>query len=137
MTSPSLNNHECSHLHGRLGDICRGDVDLPLEKINQYRTKWGLPPLTNRSSDKPLTLWRRVKSVAYVAAKTAQSLVTKGKVYASQEVIDQRLEVCKNCSYYSQEKCLMCGCSCKTKQAFRNKLAYEASECPIGKWGQV
>ena len=118
-------------------DICKGEVDLSLEKINQYRERWGFPPLPERNTDKPLTVWGRMKSAAYVTAKSVKNLVTGGRIYASKEITAQRLEVCKDCVHYVQQKCVMCGCSCKTKQSFLNKLSYEASECPIGKWGQV
>ncbi len=55
----------------------------------------------------------------------------------SQEQINNRLEICKKCSYYQNDICLMCGCTVVRETNYRNKLAKKDQSCPINKWGPV
>jgi hypothetical protein len=49
--------------------------------------------------------------------------------------IDQRLDICKGCEHYKDERCGLCGCKCNNKASqFMNKLARSAEKCPIDKW---
>lgn len=42
---------ECSHLSTPLQQICEGKAEIPLKKINAYRSSWGLPPLEEGGLD--------------------------------------------------------------------------------------
>ena len=48
------------------------------------------------------------------------------------EMSKKRLEICKECEYYTQStsKCAKCGCFMKAKALLKN------SECPIEKWNK-
>lgn len=48
----------------------------------------------------------------------------------SDEVAEQRLEICKKCPHLLQltTQCKKCGCFMTAKSK------YEAAKCPIGKW---
>jgi len=65
---------------------------------------------------------------------------------ASEEDIQDRLEVCKGCELFKliQENPIhgvcqheSCGCSIKDTQVFLNKLAWKSSECPLKKWKKI
>lgn len=48
----------------------------------------------------------------------------------TQEMFDQRMEICKSCDKFKQltQRCSLCGC-------FMNmKTRLEGAYCPIGKW---
>lgn len=123
----------CNKFTGRRADTCRGIVDLPLETINAYRTRWGLPPLEHT----PMTLGQRAVSFIKVSAHTIKRVFQRKPLTVPQEVIDSRLASCNQCSYYANGTCLMCGCSCNSSTQFQNKLSHASSECPIGRWGKV
>lgn len=42
---------ECEKFTGRRRDICNGEADLSLQKINVQRGRWNLPPLTEAEYD--------------------------------------------------------------------------------------
>jgi hypothetical protein len=48
----------------------------------------------------------------------------------SQEIADQRMEICKTCEYYDEEqvRCRHCGCY------LGNKVKWALDGCPIEKW---
>lgn len=55
---------------------------------------------------------------------------------SSQELIDQRYEVCSDCELFDKKasQCLVCGCNINQKKIFMNKLAWKDQKCPEGKW---
>lgn len=55
----------------------------------------------------------------------------------SQEQINSRLDICKQCPYYQNNTCLMCGCTVVRDANYQNKLAKKDQDCPIGKWGAI
>jgi hypothetical protein len=58
--------------------------------------------------------------------------VLKGKpLVASTEKAKARLDICAECEFFHQGRCLKCGC-------FMNKKAHlESAQCPINKWGDL
>jgi hypothetical protein len=59
-------------------------------------------------------------------------LINPNTEWASDEVVEQRYSVCKQCPEFIKitTQCKKCGCVMKSK----TKLA--DAECPIGKWGK-
>jgi hypothetical protein len=55
----------------------------------------------------------------------------------SQEQIEQRLSICKECEYYKNDSCLLCGCVVVRDSNYQNKLAHKDQKCPADKWGVV
>lgn len=55
---------ECEQFTGYLRDICEGRADMPLEKINAYRAKWGLNPLFRKSDNPALSIRSFTKSAS-------------------------------------------------------------------------
>ena len=56
--------------------------------------------------------------------------------YAPEEIIMSRLNICRECEYFSGNKlryykCDLCGCY------VNEKIKYFSSSCPIEKWGEV
>ena len=58
---------------------------------------------------------------------------------ASQQQINMRLSICKQCDMYDKKnsQCLVCGCNLSNKKIFMNKLAWADQECPLHKWSKV
>lgn len=58
---------------------------------------------------------------------------------SSQEQINHRLSICKECDMYDQinSQCLVCGCNLSSKKIFLNKLAWADQECPLLKWKKI
>lgn len=58
---------------------------------------------------------------------------------ATKQEIEQRFNICLDCSYYdsSNSSCLQCGCNVNNKKIFMNKLAWADQECPVGKWKRL
>jgi uncharacterized paraquat-inducible protein A len=65
--------------------------------------------------------------------------VYSGFPKSSQEQINTRLEICKNCEYYASSpgQCMICGCNINNKKIFMNKLAWADQKCPEGKWEKL
>jgi hypothetical protein len=55
---------------------------------------------------------------------------------SSQELINQRYDICKSCDMFDfiNSQCLLCGCNLSKKKVFLNKLAWKDQKCPSGKW---
>lgn len=50
-------------------------------------------------------------------------------VFVSEDKQKERMEICKQCDYYSnQKRCKKCGCF------LSHKVLFEVSKCPINKW---
>jgi hypothetical protein len=89
-----------------------------------------LPPISQIVRNLAVDHWRSLK--AFIKGK---------QVIVSQEIAEQRWEICKQCPYLKYDetnpdtnkkdgRCTECGC-------FMNiKVHYATAECPIGKWGQ-
>jgi hypothetical protein len=60
-----------------------------------------------------------------------------GSPTCSQEEIDRRLAICKQCTYFTGDSCAhkRCGCNINDQQIYLNKLAWADQKCPIEKWG--
>ncbi len=65
--------------------------------------------------------------------------ILAGRPKCTQEEIDWRLAICKECPLFVANTCSHenCGCAIKDTQTFFNKLYWADQECPIGKWGKV
>lgn len=62
--------------------------------------------------------------------------IYRGFPKSSQDIINQRLSICKNCENFDfvHSQCLICGCNINDKKIFMNKLAWADQKCPINKW---
>lgn len=58
----------------------------------------------------------------------------KAREQCSDEQIQQRYEICKNCIYFSNNTCQECGCVLSRDRIFLNKLAWKDESCPKSKW---
>ena len=64
---------ECEKFRGRSCSICNGMADLPAEKINKYRERWGLEPLPDEEiSGRPSPVPSQVQ-MAVSSARVIQS----------------------------------------------------------------
>lgn len=59
-----------------------------------------------------------------------------GAERVSQDEIDRRYEICKECPLFSDGICKhnSCGCNISNVQKFLNKLAWKDQQCPLDKW---
>ena len=55
---------------------------------------------------------------------------------SSQELIDNRYNICLTCDVFDKKnsQCLVCGCNINQKRIFMNKLAWADQKCPKNKW---
>jgi hypothetical protein len=62
-----------------------------------------------------------------------------GSPKCTQEQIEQRLTICKECPLFVGNSCShnSCGCSINDKQVFLNKLYWADQKCPLDKWDVV
>ena len=62
--------------------------------------------------------------------------VYRGFPKSSQELINDRYQICSSCDYFDlhNSQCLVCGCNINNKKIFMNKLAWADQQCPTGKW---
>lgn len=65
--------------------------------------------------------------------------VWSGFPKSTQDQINYRFNICKQCEMYDSinSQCLVCGCNLSTKKKFMNKLAWADQKCPIDKWSKV
>jgi hypothetical protein len=58
-------------------------------------------------------------------------LLFKGRgELAPKDIIDHRLETCKNCAFFTGRRCRICGCGISGRNSLLNKLAYPMEKCP-------
>jgi hypothetical protein len=55
----------------------------------------------------------------------------------SQQDIEKRLSICKQCNYYKDDACMLCGCHIVREKNYKNKLANKHANCPDGRWGPI
>jgi len=57
-------------------------------------------------------------------------LLKKSQPKLIQDLVDARLDICKNCEFYRARtnQCKKCGCFMKLKATLEN------AKCPLGKW---
>lgn len=131
---------ECDQFHGRRRQICRGEVELPLEgpnSINEYRRAWGLPPLAaptiaTDERDSDAEPWLLIRGWNFTQALARWALA--GLPRRSQAEIDARLAICQSCEFLKNDRCVKCGCACVERNRLINKLALATEKCPLGKW---
>lgn len=125
---------ECEQFVGRLREICRGEADLPLAKINAYRQRWNLDPLPAKTAAPPLpSLMLRV--ARFVPAIMRHAL--DGGRKRTENEVEELLAICEQCPLFRADvgKCAKCGCNCsRNADEFLNKLAWRSERCPEGKW---
>lgn len=61
-------------------------------------------------------------------SKIVSNAIQGNSTLVSQELRDQRWNVCLECPRLQNERCLECGCFMKVK------VAFHTSVCPLGKW---
>lgn len=61
MNTNEATRSECEQFTGRLRQLCDGTAELPTARINAYREKWGLSPLTD--ADRPDDVTRETLAV--------------------------------------------------------------------------
>lgn len=94
-----------------------------------------------KKNKKPNTI-NRLKNFS----KSAFKHVKTGRKKCTQEQIDYRFSICKDCPLFEIKNkktgfglCTHkdCGCNINTEKKFFNKLAWADQECPIKKWGPI
>lgn len=56
---------------------------------------------------------------------------------ATDEQIDNRMDICNTCEYYKDDACTLCGCRVVRGTVHQNKLADKNASCPDGRWGPI
>jgi len=71
------------------------------------------------------------KNILGSAARVAGHFARTGKIGVPEEILNYRMDICKACEKYNEEKqkCRKCGCYLP----FKTTIA--ADRCPLDKWG--
>ena len=56
---------------------------------------------------------------------------------ATEEQINERMDICNSCEHYKDEACMLCGCRVVRSSVYQNKLADKSASCPDGRWGPI
>lgn len=124
--SPTSSCPRYGWMKGRKWQVCQGiDVsDADREKLLELWS--GELPVAKPSLLKQATNFSRT------AMEAGKHLITQGELYASQQVIEERLATCRACPQLDEnERCNACGCYVEVK----TKMV--VSRCPEGKWEAV
>ena len=76
------------------------------------------------------SLLQQGKNLAEFSFELIKNAIQTGALEVSDEIKNQRLEICKTCEKYDaqQVRCIECGCFLESKAGFA------LNSCPIGKW---
>lgn len=71
-----------------------------------------------------------VTQFAESAKDVIAQLASKGIIKASDEKVESRLDICRQCEFYviDQHRCSKCGCHMKAK------VWFDGVKCPVDKW---
>jgi hypothetical protein len=85
-------------------------------------------------------LVRRIANFTFAVGKH----LYKGMPTCSQEELDKRLGICKECPLFKNNGLTggictheSCGCNVQDEVVFLNKLAWSDQVCPIGQWSKI
>jgi len=88
----------------------------------------------------PPPLVQRLKNFSVAAI----SHVTAGHPTCTQEQVDERYAICRECPLFINHGNMKgicshssCGCNITNTLVFLNKLGWADQSCPIGKWGPI
>lgn len=70
------------------------------------------------------------KNLAEFSFELIKNAIETGALHVSDEVKNQRLEICRACDKYDPEqiRCIECGCF------LEHKAGFSLDSCPLGKW---
>ena len=76
------------------------------------------------------SLLQQGKNLAEFSFELVKNAIQTGALHVSDEIKNQRMEICRNCEKYDsrQIRCTECGCF------LENKTGYALDSCPLGKW---
>jgi len=118
---------------------CDGKLVQEFIAAQETKIKQEVKQLNRLDAKKPNFLSRLANF-----SKAAISHIVKGSPSCTQEQIDARLAICKECPLYQISannpdvgSCNACGCNINKENKFLNKLAWADQECPKGKWGRL
>jgi hypothetical protein len=105
-------------------------VEIPSKFKNVYRD-------CNKQLQPPPLLQRILN---FTAAATKHAIA--GNPVVSEEVLKQRLDLCRACELYKPNNNAVggvcthetCGCNIQDNLNYLNKIAWADQKCPIGKW---
>lgn len=137
--------HKSAHLHklcqNHAGyfaqwDACRGPGQNPYNcKKNTNKDLHQVDPIPQKiiKATKPKSKKPKTPSKLQMAKnflKSAGAHVVNGMKHANDEVQQERIDICSDCPFISQDRgrCTKCGCILSVK------IKWESSSCPIGKW---
>lgn len=76
------------------------------------------------------SLLKQGKNLAEFSFELIKNAIQTGALQVSEEIKNQRLEICRKCEKYDaqQVRCIECGCFLESKTSF------SLDSCPLGKW---
>jgi len=76
------------------------------------------------------SLLQQGKNLAEFSFELVKNAIRTGAFQVSDEVKNQRMEICRNCEKYDadQIRCIECGCF------LESKVSFSLDSCPLEKW---
>lgn len=74
--------------------------------------------------------WDQVKGFKEFVSEVGQTVVSGSTVFVSEELIENRLNICSECNQFNptSKRCYLCGCFMEHKAKFKD------AECPMNMW---
>ncbi len=76
------------------------------------------------------SLLKQGKNLAEFSFELIKHAIHTGALQVSDEIQNQRMEICRNCEKYDEDqiRCTECGCF------LVHKVSFSIDSCPLGKW---
>lgn len=129
------------------------NIKLTLDNIDTrvlcFKKQEALSDFVNPHLSKPIDNIDSIESVLEIAKQQAYDKANiDNSIFAnsgqpqqdnlcSKEQIEYRMSICKNCEYFKENSCLLCGCTVVRERNYNNKLAQKNQHCPIMKWKEI
>ena len=98
--------------------------NLTPEKYQEIKNK-----LENENLESFPSVFQQARNLAKQAWLSGVDAAKGKPLLSTAEKANERIKICEGCEFYTQNRCLKCGCYMAAK------IHLESSRCPINKWG--
>jgi len=98
--------------------------NLTPEKYQEIKNK-----LENENLESFPSIFQQARNLAKQAWLSGIDAAKGKPLLSTAEKANERIKICEGCEFYTQNRCLKCGCYMAAK------IHLESSRCPINKWG--
>ena len=120
--------------------VCGHTRYTVMDDITQIYRKCTTPVEFQAAKPVPPPIITRIKNFS----KAAIAHLTAGMPTCTQEEINERFAICKECPLFIKNgeeagvcSHKSCGCNLNLEMVFLNKLGWRREKCPLDKWGPI